>query len=82
MFGIVKQLKRIADAQEAQVNQHNECLALWREVQKNSDDHLRLARSQYLLWLEDRRKPNKRHHQPYSNHSGQPEGEDNETSCI
>ena len=57
MFGIVKQLKRIADAQEAQVSISNQILALWRASIANSDDHLRLVRSQYLLWLEDRRKP-------------------------
>jgi hypothetical protein len=53
MFGIVKQLKRIADAQEALVNQQNECLALWREVQKNSDEHLSMSRQQHWAWLRE-----------------------------
>jgi len=53
MFGIVKQLKRIADALETQSTQQTQILALWRDNLEISYNHLSMEKIRHLVWLRE-----------------------------
>ena len=53
MFGIVKQLKRIADALEEQINQQERIHALWIINQNIATEHLELSKMQAHAYICD-----------------------------
>jgi hypothetical protein len=53
MFGIVKQLTRIADALEVQVKQQKQIYALYLDTQSISIEHLKIAKQQNEMYCRD-----------------------------